>query len=85
MYAITCSELASQGYIVLAVEHADGTSSCAQLAGGKVRWYKGLGMEEAQVAKSRHRIEEMKLARHILHALNKGRLVFKAGEEMKKS
>jgi hypothetical protein len=36
MYSISCSELASQGYLVLALEHADGTASAAQLAGGKV-------------------------------------------------
>ena len=36
LYSIICGELASQGYVVLAVEHADGSSSACKLAGGKV-------------------------------------------------
>jgi hypothetical protein len=37
LYSVICSELASQGYVVLAVEHSDGTASCCKVAGGKVR------------------------------------------------
>lgn len=32
MYSVPCAELASQGYVVLAVEHCDGSSSAARLA-----------------------------------------------------
>lgn len=73
VYSITCSELASQGYVVLAVEHAEGTASAAKLAGGKgYRFYKGLGGEEVQVQKTRDRVVEMKTALRVLRALHKG-------------
>jgi platelet-activating factor acetylhydrolase len=48
-YSILCSELAAQGYLVLAVEHADGSACAARLPGGEWRLYGGLGDEEAQV------------------------------------
>jgi len=34
LYSLICGELASQGYVVLAIEHADGTACAAKLAGG---------------------------------------------------
>ena len=39
MYAVLCSALASQGYIVAAMEHRDGSASCASVvdADGAVR------------------------------------------------
>jgi dienelactone hydrolase len=73
VYSIICSELASHGYVVLAIEHADGTASCCKLAGGKGwRFYKGLGGDEGQVEKTRHRIQEMKTAVKSMRALHKG-------------
>lgn len=43
MYSVPCAELASQGYVVLAVEHADGSSSAARVAGAKVGRVLGRG------------------------------------------
>lgn len=39
---------ALQGYVVLAVEHTDGSASAVRLPGGEWRLYGGLGDEEAQ-------------------------------------
>lgn len=50
-YSLLCSELASQGYLVLALEHLDGSASVAKLPGGAGwRWYGGLGDEAAQAS-----------------------------------
>ena len=38
------------------------------------RFYAGLGGEEGQVEKTRHRVVEMKTALRVLRALNKGKL-----------
>ena len=74
LYSLICIELASQGYIVLALEHADGTASVAKVAGHtrKFIYYQGLGDEEGQVEKTRYRIQEMKTSYKILRALHKG-------------
>lgn len=73
VYSIICSELASQGYVVLALEHADGTSSCAKLAGGQgYKFYEGLGGNEGQVEKTRNRVKEMQTAAKVLEALQQG-------------
>lgn len=73
VYSIICAELASHGYIVFAIEHADGTASCAKLAGGQgYRYYSGLGGEEGQVEKTRYRVREMKTALRVLKAMHKG-------------
>lgn len=74
LYSLICTELASQGYVVLALEHADGTASVAKVAGGarKYLYYQGLGNEEGQVEKTRYRIQEMKTSYKILRAMHKG-------------
>lgn len=73
VYSIICSELASHGYVVFALEHADGTASCCKLAGDKgYRFYRGLGGDEGQVEKTRHRVQEMKTAVKVMRALHKG-------------
>lgn len=71
--SVICSELASQGYVVYALEHADGTASASRLA-GNLGWkfYEGLGGEERQMAKTRMRVMEMKVALQLLRSLNKG-------------
>ena len=74
VYSIICSELASQGFVVLALEHAEGTASCAKLAGGKgYRFYDGLGGNEGQVEKTRDRVKEMQTATKVLEALHDGK------------
>jgi hypothetical protein len=56
--------------VVLAIEHADGTACAAKLAGGHGwRFYLGLGGEDGQVAKTRHRVAEARTAVRVLRAL----------------
>lgn len=49
-YSILASELASQGYLVLALEHGDGTA-CATRPPGAADWllYQRMGDDEAKV------------------------------------
>lgn len=71
MYAIICAELASHGYMVFALEHADGTASAAKLPGSnQYLFYTGLGGQDGQENKTRYRIAEMKMARVVLKNLN---------------
>uniref|UniRef100_A0A1D2A011 1-alkyl-2-acetylglycerophosphocholine esterase n=2 Tax=Auxenochlorella protothecoides TaxID=3075 RepID=A0A1D2A011_AUXPR len=73
MYSVPCAELASQGYVVLAVEHADGSSSAARVAGAKDwLYYAGLGGDAGQVDKTRTRVAEMQLALDVLTAMAQG-------------
>jgi hypothetical protein len=48
LYSMLCAELASQGYVVFAAEHADGTASTCRLAGGQVRWRGAVARRQGQ-------------------------------------
>jgi len=88
-YSSICIQLASLGFIVVAVEHADGTASTSRLApqfslvedkkGNPQRqrqnewlFYAGLGDEQAQVQKTRFRVQELRTALRLVEAMNKG-------------
>lgn len=75
VYSIICMELASQGYLVFAVEHADGTSCATRLALKEPRWrvYAGIGDETSQVSKTRYRVAEIQTALMVFKALDAGR------------
>ena len=62
-----------QGYVVLALEHADGSASAVQRS-GDLGWlyYQGLGAEAAKFAKQRWRMTEVQTAYRLLDALNAG-------------
>lgn len=75
-YAVICSQLASQGYVVLSVEHADGTATGARLAGGAGwRYYRGMGGVAGQTGKTRHRVAEMRTGVRLLRAMAAGERV----------
>lgn len=74
-YSVLCAEMASQGFVVLAVEHTDGTASCVHCAGkGGWRNYSGFGKGEVQHAKLAWRMREVETAVRLLESLNQGTL-----------
>ncbi|BDA43924.1 Platelet-activating factor acetylhydrolase [Coccomyxa sp. Obi] len=71
-YSGICSELGSAGFVVLAVEHADGTASTVQLAGKQgTRFYGGWLSEEERLAQTRYRMGEVATAYDLLSALQR--------------
>lgn len=73
LYSTICGELASHGYVVFAVEHADGTASAAHLAGRR-GWllYAGLGLEPVWRQRTALRARELMTAHSVLRGLSEG-------------
>lgn len=61
-----------QGFVVAAVEHADGTACCAELATREYMLLKGLGTGAALEAKCEYRVQECVTMAQLLQALSKG-------------
>jgi hypothetical protein len=62
-----------QGYVVLAVEHMDGTACIAKLPGaGGWKKYSGLGGKAGKFEKQHFRRAEIQMARKVLVALADG-------------
>jgi hypothetical protein len=61
-----------QGFLVAAVEHADGTASCVQLADGSYRLLEGLGSGPVLESKCAYRVTECLSMVRVLESLNEG-------------
>mgnify|MGYP006288002259 CR=1 FL=1 len=76
--------MASEGYAVLVVEHADGSASMCRTHDGSWKGYSGLGDKRAQVSKLNHRVQEVEAAYALLQRLQAGGAVQQQqGEEEK--
>jgi hypothetical protein len=62
--------------VVAAVEHADGTACCAELADGEWRLLQGLGTGAVLEAKCEYRVQEAVTMARALQAMNAGGLLF---------
>lgn len=62
----------TQGFVVAAVEHADGSACCAELADGEFMLLKGLGTGAALEAKCTYRVQECITLAQVLQALATG-------------
>lgn len=68
--------LLPQGFVVAALEHADGTACCAELADGEWRLLQGLGTGAVLEAKCEYRVTEAVTLARTLQAMNAGEAVF---------
>jgi platelet-activating factor acetylhydrolase len=70
IYSYFCCRLAALGFVVMVVEHTDGLSSAARMA-GKRGWlfYKGWGGPNFADACTTHRVAEVHTAMEVLRAL----------------
>eukprot|EP01025_Chloroclados_australasicus_P034875 TRINITY_DN3560_c1_g1_i1.p1 TRINITY_DN3560_c1_g1~~TRINITY_DN3560_c1_g1_i1.p1 ORF type:complete len:498 (+),score=38.24 TRINITY_DN3560_c1_g1_i1:120-1613(+) len=70
-YSFFCSEMASYGYVVVAIEHADTSACMTKLAGkrGKL-YYDGFGDAEKRHQRLRYRVGEMATAIKVLQIMN---------------
>jgi hypothetical protein len=59
--------------VVAAVEHADGTASCVQLANGHYKLLQGLGSGRVLESKCDYRVQECITMIKVLRAMNDGR------------
>eukprot|EP01023_Acetabularia_acetabulum_P061167 TRINITY_DN7381_c1_g1_i3.p2 TRINITY_DN7381_c1_g1~~TRINITY_DN7381_c1_g1_i3.p2 ORF type:complete len:419 (-),score=68.71 TRINITY_DN7381_c1_g1_i3:97-1353(-) len=72
-YSFFCSEMASHGYFVLSVEHADTSASMVQLAGKRGRiFFDEYGNTEKINSRIRYRVGEMSTAVRVVKLLNEG-------------
>ncbi|KAK9808929.1 hypothetical protein WJX72_006538 [[Myrmecia] bisecta] len=72
-YSALNSEVASQGYVVVSLEHADGTASSAFLAGkAGFKYYTGWGELEDRMNQTRYRMAEVRTAFRLMQSLNDG-------------
>ncbi|KAK9862758.1 hypothetical protein WJX84_009256 [Apatococcus fuscideae] len=72
-YSTLLTELASWGFVVLAMEHADGTASAVQLPNGRFKGYGGWPLkEEGRLAQTRYRAQECENAVGLLKGLSLG-------------
>ena len=61
-----------KGFLVAALEHADGSAGCARLATGATRLFRGLGSGAALEAKCEYRAGEIATLLALLGELNEG-------------
>eukprot|EP00879_Flechtneria_rotunda_P029716 GHRR01032159.1.p1 GENE.GHRR01032159.1~~GHRR01032159.1.p1 ORF type:complete len:269 (+),score=35.77 GHRR01032159.1:974-1780(+) len=71
--SFSCCGFLPWGFVVAAVEHADGTACCVQLATGEWKLLQGLGSGAAQEAKCEYRVQECITLAKTLQAMNAGK------------